>query len=315
MTVTVIGAGVAGLACARALVDAGVAVTVLERDTVVGGRLSTESHEGRPTDVGAAYFTVSDPGFEAVVTRWRDKGLARPWTDTLTAIDRHDHVAAPGPMRWAAPRGLRSLAADLAAGLPVTLGRAVRSVGPGPVVDGSRADHVVLAMPGPEALPLLAEDLSAARAAAAAQRWQSSIAVTLRYAERTWRLRGAFVNGHGQLRMICDDGSRRGDDAPVLVAHTTAEYTAEHLDNPERAAEDVVQALSYVIGLRQQPLSRHVRLWRYAQPEPVTEAPFHLDEQGIGLCGDAWGATPRVQTAWLSGTALGQEIARRLLPG
>ena len=32
---------------------------------------------GRPVDLGAAYFTVSDPGFAQVVEGWRAAGLAR----------------------------------------------------------------------------------------------------------------------------------------------------------------------------------------------------------------------------------------------
>jgi predicted NAD/FAD-dependent oxidoreductase len=91
---------------------------------------------------------VSDPGFAEVVERWRRAGLAREWMDTFVAHDRQGRRPAPGPMRWAAPGGLRSLAEELAAGLPVELGRTVERVGPGPSVDGAPARAVVLAMPG-----------------------------------------------------------------------------------------------------------------------------------------------------------------------
>jgi predicted NAD/FAD-dependent oxidoreductase len=30
------------------------------------------------------------------------------------------------------------------------------------------------------------------------------------------------------------------------------------------------------------------------------------------VCGDAWGTKPRVEQAWLSGDALGRELAARL---
>ena len=41
------------------------------------------------------------------------------------------------------------------------------------------------------------------------------------------------------------------------------------------------------------------------------EAP--LDEAvPVGVCGDAWGPRSRVEQAWLSGQALGEELARRL---
>ena len=60
MTVVVVGAGLAGLACARVLLDAGHHVVVRERSRVVGGRFASQRLDGRPVDIGAAYFTVSE---------------------------------------------------------------------------------------------------------------------------------------------------------------------------------------------------------------------------------------------------------------
>src|SRR6185312_9071740 len=121
VAVVVVGAGIAGIACARELAGAGVEVRVLERARVVGGRMASRRLHGRPVDMGAAYFTVSDPEFARVVEGWRAAGLARPWTDSLAVFENGTRGATPGPMRWAAPDGLRSLVVALAAGLDVTL--------------------------------------------------------------------------------------------------------------------------------------------------------------------------------------------------
>ena len=86
----VVGAGIAGIACARELAAAGVAVRVLERARVVGGRMASRRLHGRPVDLGAAYFTVSDPGFAQVVRGWQAAGLARPWTDKLAVFEDGD---------------------------------------------------------------------------------------------------------------------------------------------------------------------------------------------------------------------------------
>ncbi|MFC0545462.1 NAD(P)/FAD-dependent oxidoreductase [Kutzneria chonburiensis] len=312
MSVVVVGAGIAGLACARVLVDAGIDVRVLERTPVVGGRLATRRYDGRPADIGAAYFTVSDPSFDAVVQGWRRAGLAREWTDTLVAFQDGRREPRPGPMRWAAPQGLRSLAESLADGLTVKLQHAVASVEPGPLVDGVPVDAAVLAAPGPQALAVLDPCLRAARAAADGQDWQPAFAVTLRYPARTWPdFRGAFVNGHDVLTSICDDGHRRGDRAPVLVAHTTAAYTASRLGAHDQVIAEVEDAVEAVLGLTARPVTGYAHQWLHASPGSPSTEPYHLDDDNIGLCGDAWGP-PRVQTAWLSGTGLGRALVSRL---
>jgi renalase len=54
----VVGAGIAGLACARALVAQGQAPVILERSRGVGGRCATRRFEGQPVDHGAARSTA-----------------------------------------------------------------------------------------------------------------------------------------------------------------------------------------------------------------------------------------------------------------
>ena len=126
MTVIVVGAGIAGLACARELLDAGVPAKVLERGRVVGGRLASRKFDDRYADIGAAYITADDPGFRGQLDSWRIAGLAHPWTDTLLAFDKGNTPRpTTGPMRWSAPGGLRGLAEDLAGELDVTLGTEV----------------------------------------------------------------------------------------------------------------------------------------------------------------------------------------------
>jgi renalase len=321
VTVIVVGAGIAGLACARELTDAGIAVRVLERGRVTGGRLASKRLGGRRADIGAAYLTADDPDFAAVVDRWRAAGLAHPWTDTLTVYGDplSSRTTTTGPVRWAAPGGLRSLAEDLATGLDVVLEHPVSAIGPGPTVDGESVDTVVLAMPGPQALAVLDPALTATVAAASAQTWSPVLAAVLTYGTRSWPdLRGAFVNGHPVLATVMDDGDRRGDRAPVLVAHSTAAFAAPRLGDPAAAGPALESAVRELLRLPRAAVGVHVHRWTYAQPvQPVQSAqvadsapPFHA-ENGVLLAGDAFGR-PRVQTAWLSGRAAGRSLVAAL---
>lgn len=285
---------------------------VLERGRVVGGRLATKRYDDRRTDIGAAYFTAQDDDFTALVSRWRDTGLVREWTDTLSVLDPDGDHKTTGPMRWAAPNGLRSLAEDLANGLDVTTDHAVEWVEPGLRIDGVDAEAVVLAMPGPQALRILHPDLTNARAAVEDQHWLPSLAVTLVYPTRDWSdFHGAFVNDHPILQTVFDDGERRGDNAPVLVAHTTADFTEHYVADPSAAANEVETAVRTVLGLTTHASTTHVHRWTYARPTKPGRESFYLGQDHIGIAGDAWG-NPRVETAWLSGTTLGKTLATHL---
>ncbi len=316
MNVVVVGAGIAGLSCARALTEGGARVRVLERGRVAGGRLASKRYDGRYADIGAAYLVADDPAFAAQVTSWESRGLARRWTDTLRVFSGSAGSAASaaagsaaagsaaaasaadaaGPLRWAAPGGLRSLAEDLTTGIDVRLQSPVSTL-------PTDADAVVLAMPGPQALRLAPPP--GIVAAARAQTWHPVIAAVLTYPARTWpSFHGAFVNDHPALATVCDDGDRRGDDAPVLVAHSTAALAARHLDDPSGAGPIIAAAVGELLSLPDEP-SVAVHRWTYAQPDP-SDTPY-VSDGGVWLCGDAFGR-PRVQTAWLSGRAVAQAL-------
>ncbi|WZH51562.1 MAG: FAD-dependent oxidoreductase [Nocardioides alkalitolerans] len=311
--VLVVGAGIAGVACGRALTDAGVPVRVVDRGHRVGGRMASRTIAERPVDLGASYFTVprDDAEFAAVVERWRTTGLAREWTDTFHTTADGALTTKPGPVRWGAPGGLRSLVEDLAAPLDVRRGT-VTSVdvgSEGPVVDGEPVRAVVLAMPDPQAHRLLADPLADV-AARLDREFEPVLALVASFAERTWAVDGVFVDGP-ELSFVADDGRRRGDDAPVLVAHSTPELARSHLDEPDGAAPAMVAALRRLLDLPE-PADTIVHRWSFARPTGDRDAPYLLDDRGIGVCGDGWGPTPRVATAWRSGHELGTAMAERL---
>lgn len=92
----VIGAGMAGVAAARTLLQAGHRVTLIEKSRGFGGRMSTRRTEFGGFDHGAQYFTVRDSRFaRALLTA---QSVVRPWSvSTVRVLDEFGHVLASAP--------------------------------------------------------------------------------------------------------------------------------------------------------------------------------------------------------------------------
>lgn len=324
--VAVVGGGISGIACAQAIAARGYSVDLFDRGQRLGGRLAAQtlrdtgtSYDDRIVDVGAAYFTVDEPAFAAVVADWVDRGLAREWTDTFHVADGLGIVGPKlGPMRFAARRGLRSLVEDLATRLPSDLVaiahpvdvERVERLGQGVRVGDSDYRAVALCGPDPQMAGLIA-DSPIVQAMAATWRWEPVLALTAVYDERTWGdVDAVFVNDDPTVTFIADDGRRRGDDAPVLVAHSSPVLAAGHLADPVTAAPAMLATVERVLA-HCDPRWFTVKRWTYARPLEARAEPFHFDGL-IGLAGDAWMGRPRTQSAWMSGDALGAAIAAGL---
>jgi oxygen-dependent protoporphyrinogen oxidase len=104
-SVIVIGAGMAGLAAAHTLQQAGLKVTVLERADHIGGRVHTEIVEGFPINTGAQFIANFYPNTKRLLGQI---GLAK----NLAYLSRRVAILRAGHLRVLQP-DLRSLATDL----------------------------------------------------------------------------------------------------------------------------------------------------------------------------------------------------------
>ncbi|WP_299034794.1 NAD(P)/FAD-dependent oxidoreductase [uncultured Pseudokineococcus sp.] len=327
--VVVVGAGIAGLACARSLRDGGLDVVVLDRGRSPGGRLGLRrtgkgTDAERVVDVGASYAVPRATSFTALAESWRARGVTGPWTDTLLAVSRDDggrvtSTPKPGPVRWSAPGGLRSLTDDLAEalagdGVPVRehdVRRVDRDAAGALSVDGHPCRAVVLAMPEPQAVRLVGPGLSEETADLRDRAWTPVITVWARWDEAWWpAMDGAFVSGSPAVEFVADDGRRRGDGAPVLVAHSTPQLARDHLGDPPAAVAPVLAELGALLGRGEAPapVETGAQRWTFARPDGGRPETSRLS-RGLGVCGDGWGERPGVEQAWLSGTELGGRLA------
>lgn len=321
--VAVIGAGLAGLAVARTLSDAGVNVTVFEKSRGVGGRTATRRDGLWAFDHGAQYATFRDARLAPWVTSWVEAGVLVEWSARIAVREGGEWRESPnGPTRWVAAPGMSSLARHLAQDLTVRLstsvGSATHTAAGWKLCDAEGAplgtfEHLLVTAPAPQAAALLAVDAPAL--AAACERvifhpCRAALCVLERPAELSWD--AAFVNDDAHLAWVARNAAkpRRDTEHECWVLHGTRAHSLATTDDDSAAAiAPMLEAFTRFLGARA-PRVVHAQghHWRYAIPEPVLKADAVWDASvQAGLAGD-WCGGPRVEGALLSGMALAGRV-------
>jgi renalase len=89
--IAVVGAGIAGAACAHHLAQSGCTVTLFDKARGVSGRLSTRRTDMAHYDHGAQYFTAQSAVFSAQANDWQQRGVVAQW---------QPRVANPDSQKW-----------------------------------------------------------------------------------------------------------------------------------------------------------------------------------------------------------------------
>lgn len=310
--IAVVGAGIAGLACARTLAASGLACTVFEKSRGTGGRAATRRLNGQSFDHGAPFIGPPEPGHDVPLEAWLASGLVASW-----------RPAGGSPERLLAVPGMSALAGSLAAGLEVRSGTRVARLERNATgwrlagADGAdlgEFEAVVVAVPAPQAAPLLtgAPEL-AARAAAVrfVPCWAAMLAFD-RPIDVPWDVNEP---AEGELTLLVRDSAKPGrPPGERWVVHATASWSALHLEEDPRAvAQLLVEAFGARVGVPVSgPTVALAHRWRYAAPATTVGAPFLLAPAvGLGACGD-WCAGGRIAGAWTSGSALATALVAHL---
>ncbi len=333
----VIGAGMAGVACARTLIQAGHQVTLFDKSQGAGGRMATRQTAFGTFDHGAQYFTVRDPRFALALET--AKGICRPWSaSAVRVLDTFGRVAAAGlntrDPHWVPAPGMNALARHWA--LPLAdvteletqvvrierdaLNRKqwqLHAAGTRGTPDArhvfSGFDGVLLAIPHPQAHALL-------EASALAPGLTKQIAKV--EVAPCWTLMLAFPQAvgtphlgpqwnaarstHHRIAWVTRESSKpaRGPIERWTV-QASAAWSLEHIkDSAPRVQAKLRKAFAEVTGIRAEPSHAEVHCWQYAQTTKPLGATHLWDAKNhIGVCGD-WCIGHRVEDAFVSGLEL-----------
>jgi renalase len=306
MDYAIIGAGMAGLACADSLKALGNSVSLFDKGRGPGGRISTRRMQTPLGEVyfdhGAQYFTARDPEFSHLVGTWSGLGLVAPW-------------AAAGADAWVGVPGMNTFIRHMASAHNVAWGHLVKGMvrtdGKWWLLDETGKtgpyDAVILAIPAEQAAAILSlHDFKMAR-----------IALTVR-SQPCWT--GMFVfdqplNGlppvirnSGCIGWAARNSEKPGRNGPeAWVVQASGSWSLEHLEDPqEQVSTQLYAALSSVSGGSiPEPITAVSHRWRYALSSGTGDGALWNPSIGLGVCGD-WLLGPRVECAWQSGRMLAE---------
>ena len=246
--ITIIGAGMAGLTCARRLVGAGYTPLVLDKGRGIGGRMATRRVTLAAGEVsfdhGAQYLTARELGFSEAL---HDLGPACARWDDGRVVPRL--VGVPG---------MSSLPRAMAAGLNVQPDRqvtTVRAVSGGWELDIGLARietrHLVITVPAPQAAALLGVEHAFHRRITALLDRLLHHAIIVRIEGSSYRLRRP--RRHAATPTCCPSPSARSAAVSYPVPQTPSDADARR--NMEVPIDTPPKTRSAKVGNLTSPLS------------------------------------------------------------
>ncbi len=309
--VAIIGAGVAGLACAARLQENGWHPTLFEKSRGLGGRLATRrAPDGPSFDHGGQYMTARSAAFRQFIGNASEAGAVGQWSPRLGTPG----VQGPDPWYVGTPTmnaPFRTLADGVETQLTTEVTAITRQGQGWSLIDADGAATepfraVVVTTPAPQASRLLASEPALAQGltdVVMAPCWSLMVEFDGRSDPGFDILRSPS----SELAWVARDSSKPGrpEEPETWVAHAGVEWTQYHLEADRKAiAQRMVDALMPLLGRSPADL-RHAAAhrWRYARTlRPLGMSFLANDDRTLMVAGD-WCLGPRVECAFESGRA------------
>ncbi len=337
--VVVIGAGLAGLICAKELTQAGLNLRVVEKSAGVGGRLATRRLQGTWADHGAQYVSVHGEEFGRFITSLQQKGIVKEWTRSIPQLtpdgvqDANSGWIYP---RYTCPLGMTAIAKQLLDDLTnskdfspeISLSTRIISVSHEAQTwklttdSGAEilASAIVSTIPAPQFLALfqnVLSDTSPLLKAVKSVKFNPNITIMAGYPNtqivptewKAFRCVDDFI-----LSWISHDSSKHPDriTQPVFVFQSTAQFARQSLNEAdlEKVGKPMLQKAGEYLGAwLSKPDWWQLQRWRYA----LVEEPLGIDCLTTTMplplvCAGDWCAGKNLEGAYTSGLAASAAI-------
>lgn len=315
--VAIVGAGLAGLSCARVARRAGCYVEVFEQDRVVGGRMATARLGIVPFDHGAQYLTARGDRFKAYLNELVASGYLTRWKPRGNTGEEGEGQMLPW---FVGTPGMSSVVRPLAESVRMHYGRRVHTLERQDGAwhlwfdDQTKAGPfaaVVVAVPAPEAQLLLGR-LTSISEALSRVRMQPCWALMVRLDEKVLPEQDVFSDMSQIIRWVSRNNSKpgRGRTGEHVVVHAGQDWTRQTEDaEPEAVAEELWAEVSHVLSLPPvRPVQMVAHLWRYSLVDNALGETFIFSrEHMVGVAGD-WCRGRLAEHAFESGTMLGHAL-------
>ena len=272
--IAVIGAGMAGCALARRLVDGGFSVHVFDKGRAAGGRMATRIDGRLRFDHGAQFMSVRGDGLANALADWQRAGVVAPWSQAASA-------SGDGGTRWVGVPGMNALAPRLLWGAEVSNRVTVSGIGTDALgwwlaSEAGRLpdcfDAVLVTIPAPQAAVLfdICAGVDSALFADAMRRirYAPCWALMLSFDERLDAVDCLRFPPGGVLGWAARDSSKpqRDPARECWVVHADPQWSAEHVELlPAQAATLLFDAFAAALGVTAVPVHQVAHRWRHAR--------------------------------------------------
>ncbi|GAE25952.1 hypothetical [Halalkalibacter wakoensis JCM 9140] len=318
--VVIIGGGLTGIIAARTLHTHGINGLIVEKGRSVGGRMATRRVDGGKVDHGAQFFTVRTALFQQAVNQWEEAGVVQSWFG-----ERH--------IRYKSNEGMNHLAKYLAQDVNVRLNTKITELRQleknafSLITEENeliKAKALIVTAPVPQSVALLrglyADDDDVKQLEKV--QYNPCFVLILSFSQATEVEESGYVasNLPDGIERLVDHSRKSVSDVVTVSVYSTGQWATEHwVQGDDTIKRQLLQKVALILPTDHLK-SVQLKRWKYSEAVTPVPTPYIRvgHESPLLVAGDAFlqetdnTRRTRLESAFLSGVSVGNEMARLL---